>query len=842
MSDDEGSGTIIPFPGGAGGGVGFAPPPLPEAPPPLPAEPAQPAVLEMPPATGRRSPLETLASLSDPAEMVPVEPPPLPDPPGSASAPVPGEVPAAFRSEAAPEAAPGPGLGSLSLAAMLAVSVAAMRGIHSAVTAFRASREQRKAVAEVAEKAGTASKEGGKKGGRDTLTPSHEWGSRSLDRYQGGGRGGGGWGPGGGRGSGGGPGGPGGRRGAGSAPAPGPATSPSGGGPGGRKGSGSGKDGGTGAGASPKGKDNGKTGPSGADKSRSGKGPAGSTGGPVHRPSQGGGPAAQGKTGGKNAGSGTSGGGAGGKSEKNGAGGGAGGGQSGGGRSGKNGAGGTSGGQSGGGRSGKNGANTQAPGKGSGKNGPGKSGAGASGGTAPGKPEGNGGRVKAPTGASGTGSSSGTLRKGKGKKRGGAGGPGGTTPPMFGKPGHKEKLGPGMRHGTLEAYQDCDCRCRRCMKAYQRYRTTPPGANTLKGAVRQEFERRWAKRMRTHKPVFSRVSKKARKKAAQQKAARAAASAAAGTGPNAAGSSTGPGAKKTRGGWGAAFNRARARAKKATTPPPGMDTGGFTAGPGGTTTGRSTPFGAAGMASAGEEVITVVREDRVGDAGASRNRPPEHPAEQGLPATGPAALGPAPVKHTQRPGTRRPRPMPPAPKPSPAEAAPVAAGAPDQQAAAAVAASVPAQSGPNRRSSSVSLPATSGAVHGMSAEHATEITIDDVLDDLSRLTQEGFAAHDTCVALAERARRIRYDLEELAAELRTTHNVIGNLTSTAMSRLAESMDLLARKADEMKVSSLEAAEQAESADQAMADHYKPIQLATADAGLRTPSARVHNEN
>lgn len=142
----------------------------------------------------------------------------------------------------------------------------------------------------------------------------------------------------------------------------------------------------------------------------------------------------------------------------------------------------------------------------------------------------------------------------------------------------------------------------------------------------------------------------------------------------------------------------------------------------------------------------------------------------------------------------------------------------------------------------MSLPVTSGAVPGMSSEHATEITIDDVLDVLGALTQESFAAHDTCTALAERARRIRYDLEELAAELRTGHNVIGSVTSTAMSRLAESMDLLARKADEMKVSSLEAAEQSESADQQMADHYKPIQLATADAGLLTPSARVHNDN
>ncbi|MEU3564146.1 hypothetical protein [Kitasatospora sp. NPDC006786] len=824
MSDDEGSGTVIPFPGGAGGGVGFAPPPLPEAPPPRPAEPAVPPVLEMPPAAGRRSPLETLASLSGPAEMVPAEAPALPAPADPVPAPVPGEVPAAFRSEAAGEAAPGPGLGSLSLAAMLAVSVAAMRGIHSAVTAFRASREQRKAVAEVAEKAGQESKEGGKKGGRDTLTPSHEWGRRSLDRHQGGRGGGPVGGPGGGR-SGGGPGGPGGLRGAGSAPAPGPAASPGGGTSGARKVSGTGKDGGPGAGASsgmsPKGKDTGKGGPSGSGKGRSGsdKGPAGSTGGPVHRTSQGGGPAARGKGGGKNTGSG--GGGTNGKSGKNTA------------------AGQSGGGQSGGGRSGKNGGTVRTPDKPASKSGPGRSGAGSADGTSPGTPgRGKGGRVKAPTGASGTGSSSGTLRKGKGKGKGKkAGGPNGA--PAGGRPGPgqrrpSKKRVPGVDHGTWDGV-GYNCGCRRCRRFLKR---RLDGRVSLGEAIHRTAAARLKARRKNFIPAWKPPAKKRRKKGKGGPASAAAGSAAT-AGSTRTGSSTGPGAKKAgkkaRGGWGAAFHRAWGRAKKATAPPPG---------PGGTTTtGRSTPFGAAGMASAGGETITVVREDRVGDAGASRNRPPEHGAEQGLPATGPAALGPAPVKHTRRPGTRRPRPMPPVPSPAPAEAEVVpAAGPSDQQGAAVVAASVPAQSGPSRRSSSVSLPATGGAVPGMSAEHATEITIDDVLDELSRLTQEGFAAHDTCVTLAERARKLRYDLEDLAAELRTRHNVIGRLTSTAMSRLAESMDLLARKADEMKISSLEAAEQSESADQAMNDHYKPIQRATADAGLNTPSARVHNEN
>nr|WP_172682191.1 hypothetical protein [Streptomyces violaceoruber] len=136
----------------------------------------------------------------------------------------------------------------------------------------------------------------------------------------------------------------------------------------------------------------------------------------------------------------------------------------------------------------------------------------------------------------------------------------------------------------------------------------------------------------------------------------------------------------------------------------------------------------------------------------------------------------------------------------------------------------------------------SGSVADMDAQHETEVTLDDTLDVLEELTAQSFKAHETCNKLAAKARDLRYELDDLAADLRSTHNVIGRLTGAAMAKLAESMELLARKADEMATKSLTAAELSESAENAMFDAYRPLQQATEDAGLAVPAARVHNEN
>jgi hypothetical protein len=127
-------------------------------------------------------------------------------------------------------------------------------------------------------------------------------------------------------------------------------------------------------------------------------------------------------------------------------------------------------------------------------------------------------------------------------------------------------------------------------------------------------------------------------------------------------------------------------------------------------------------------------------------------------------------------------------------------------------------------------------------QHDTEITLDDALEVLEKLTEAGFSTYEKSAELAAEAAQVRIALEELAVDLRERHNVAGNITATAMELLAESMDVLVEKSAVMQIRALHAAELAELADQQMNDAYKPVQQATADAGLATPSARIHNES
>ncbi|MFJ8896753.1 hypothetical protein ACIRCZ_19380 [Leifsonia sp. NPDC102414] len=131
---------------------------------------------------------------------------------------------------------------------------------------------------------------------------------------------------------------------------------------------------------------------------------------------------------------------------------------------------------------------------------------------------------------------------------------------------------------------------------------------------------------------------------------------------------------------------------------------------------------------------------------------------------------------------------------------------------------------------------------GMNPEHATEVTLDDVTEFLDEVVSEAFAAHDECLLLAAKAKELMYALDEVAARLAAKHNILGTLTAWAMRKLAESMEVLSRKAEEMSVKSLHAAETCETAKTELDDAYRPLTQATADAGLRTPAARVHNEN
>ncbi|WP_331730787.1 hypothetical protein OG933_45160 (plasmid) [Streptomyces sp. NBC_00016] len=130
----------------------------------------------------------------------------------------------------------------------------------------------------------------------------------------------------------------------------------------------------------------------------------------------------------------------------------------------------------------------------------------------------------------------------------------------------------------------------------------------------------------------------------------------------------------------------------------------------------------------------------------------------------------------------------------------------------------------------------------MPAQHATDITLDVALRALTLLTSSGMRTYDDCDGLAKHSRQLLGELETMAQDLRATHNVSGRRTHAGLAQLMEQVGELVRQADRMAKACLEAAELAEAEESQMARHYRPTQDATIDAGLLTPSARIHNEN
>ncbi len=234
---------------------------------------------------------------------------------------------------------------------------------------------------------------------------------------------------------------------------------------------------------------------------------------------------------------------------------------------------------------------------------------------------------------------------------------------------------------------------------------------------------------------------------------------------------------------------------------------------------RKSPFENAGQAAGqAAATVTVERDDYPG-AQAKRWEPDAlGTGTPALPENGPAALDAAPTVNPPRPGTTRPK-------------EPIAMPPARQDPRLVKARNQAARTG---------LIVTAQARH-MDPMHETEITLDDAIDEYGDFKDDAFKTHDKCLKLAERARQLRDTLALFALELSTKHNLIGALFTGALARLSESMDLLARMAEEMQVSSLEAAEMSEAADNDLNDAYRPYSVATADAGLSTPSAPIHNE-
>lgn len=238
--------------------------------------------------------------------------------------------------------------------------------------------------------------------------------------------------------------------------------------------------------------------------------------------------------------------------------------------------------------------------------------------------------------------------------------------------------------------------------------------------------------------------------------------------------------------------------------------------------GRKSPFQNAGQA-AGQAGATYTAE-RADYPGAQAKRwEPDAitPGTPALPSTGPAALDAAPTVNPARPGTTRPK------EPIPMSSSPVP--------------TVKADPRITKAKKQADRTGNSLVGHQMAAEHATEITLDDAIDEYGDFKDDAFKTYDQCHKLADRAIKLRGILLGFAEELAVKHNLIGPLFSLAMARMAESMDLVARMAEEMQTSSLQAAEMAEAADNDLNDAYRPYNVATADAGLTTPSAPVHNQ-
>lgn len=188
----------------------------------------------------------------------------------------------------------------------------------------------------------------------------------------------------------------------------------------------------------------------------------------------------------------------------------------------------------------------------------------------------------------------------------------------------------------------------------------------------------------------------------------------------------------------------------------------------------------------------------------------------------PDAITPgAPIKSFPRPGTSRPK--------EPIAMPPVPAHRPDPRITKA------------KKQAGRAGQAVAQQARHMDARHATEITLDDALNEYSDFASDAFKTHDQCTKLAHRALKLRDTLAVFAEELAVEHNLIGALFTGAMARMSESMDLVARMAEEMQVSSIEAAEMAESADNDLNDAYRPYNTATADANLAAPSAPIHNQ-
>ncbi|MFD8597675.1 hypothetical protein ACFV1L_21995 [Kitasatospora sp. NPDC059646] len=173
---------------------------------------------------------------------------------------------------------------------------------------------------------------------------------------------------------------------------------------------------------------------------------------------------------------------------------------------------------------------------------------------------------------------------------------------------------------------------------------------------------------------------------------------------------------------------------------------------------------------------------------------------------------------------------------------PAAAGAGGGPVAAATGA-VEAAVRPSTQSASGLVGSITGpGEEAVAPQHATEINLRRFLAKLSNITERAFARHDGTAHLMARATRLRRQLDDFQDELRVVHNIVGKRTNRAVARMAEQVEVMKKSIEEIGALSLAAAELSEVAESAIYDEYQPITTQTADVGLVTPSARIHNQD
>ncbi|WOT40665.1 hypothetical protein [Streptomyces coeruleorubidus] len=152
--------------------------------------------------------------------------------------------------------------------------------------------------------------------------------------------------------------------------------------------------------------------------------------------------------------------------------------------------------------------------------------------------------------------------------------------------------------------------------------------------------------------------------------------------------------------------------------------------------------------------------------------------------------------------------------------------------------------GTSRRKDPIPMPQTParrGSAAVSAGVHATDITLDDALEALTKLVSDGMTTSDDADQLARQSNRLVAAVESINQDLAAAHNVKGK-TTRAMETVMEGVTEVVRVAQRLAKKAHDAAEAAEAEENKMKRDYRPVQAATADAGLATPSARIHNEN